>query len=358
MAEVVLLPELITPGGEIHDVMVGGQYAGTLTLVYREKDRLSGSLQLEKGSLKPQDKERVIRHVTRYIESFIEAVKAGQCEVLVTYSPLEQVIAPNGATLEEAEEESDGPEAVWAKEKEADRMESNGNPTADKTDGNGRKPVVYELVLTKQHKQQREYHVYNHNREWIGEVFTRTRGRHVTGSVHWMEEPSDEEIEAMTDLVVSDFDTGSIDSFSLDHLHEGEVIETVELTHEDDWLEEDRVYSDTQPGKQRKVRHRSLHDDYTIVLARDDQDVLTYEIYKQSDGGLPIGTATIDISQRQLSGYVDFRDNVDQPGEREKICALIMQELDKEKDYDTISFTIMHQNRPVDEIIFENETAH
>ena len=84
------------------------------------------------------------------------------------------------------------------------------------------------------------------------------------------------------------------------------------------------------------------------MLVRDDKDVLTYEIYQQSRGGLPIGTATVDISHRQLTGFIDFRE----PGgadDRELIAMLLMEELDKEKEYDSFNVSMMVKNRLIDE---------
>ncbi|MNP77256.1 hypothetical protein D3C76_1746470 [compost metagenome] len=71
-----------------------------------------------------------------------------------------------------------------------------------------------------------------------------------------------------------------------------------------------------------------------------------------------MGTATVDISRKQLSGFIDFRDSSVQSGERERIAALIMHELDKEKDYNRISFTMLARNKPIDEVVFENEPFH
>jgi hypothetical protein len=98
-------------------------------------------------------------------------------------------------------------------------------------------------------------------------------------------------------------------------------------------------------------------DDYTIVLARDDEDTLTYEIYRQSHGGLPIGTATIDISHRVLTGFIDFRDPASND-DLDTIAALLMQELDKEKEYDGINLTMLYQNEPIDEMIIECDQVH
>lgn len=349
MADIFLRPDLKTAGGEVCDIMYNDRYAGTMTLVYREKDRLCGSVQLERESLSSKEKKAVVRFVQRHIQATIDALKATECDVLVTHSSFDHVIATDASELESTEgvgvSQSDS-DVYWVDDDsqfvdfEPDELETVEMGTS----------LDYELVATKETKNKMEYHVYDQDQEWIAEVFLRIIGPDVVGDIHWTFEPLENEIEHVTDLIISDFDPDTIDSFTLDHRFEGEIIETFELTHED--LLEDGASDKVIIGTADELQ------DYSVILARDDQDMLTYEIYDQKIGGLPIGTATVDISQRQLSGFIDFRDPLEVAGEREKIASLVMQELDKEKDYDLISFTMLCNNRPIDEIVFENEPVH
>jgi hypothetical protein len=365
MAGVVLRPDLRTAGGEVSDILYNGRYAGTLVLVYREQDRISGSVQLEQESLSPKDKDIVNRFVTEYIQEMIEALKAKQCDVLVTYSSYDHVIATD-SVLDYDEMESlyeDEPEIIWVTdeedlgdwdipERETLRMRESGHDYDDdleEEDSHYRSPAYYELVSTKETKHKVEYHVYDKDQEWIAEVFMRIIGNDIIGDVHWMFSPDDEEVEVVTNLIVTDFDDDTVDTFTLDHRYEGVIIETIELTHQDLLEQDEPTVIQGTPDEL---------EEYTVVLARDDQDMLTYEIYNQTEGGLPIGTATVDISRRQLTGFIDFRTNVSQSGVREKVASLVMQELDKEKDYRTISFTMLQQNKPIEEVVFQNEPVH
>jgi hypothetical protein len=214
--------------------------------------------------------------------------------------------------------------------------------------------VYYELVAVGEKRGRIDYHVYDKDQELVAEASMRVRGRDVSGKVNWMHNPVEEELEHVTDLIVSDFDENEIDTFVIKMVYDKKILEIIELTHEDLLADEEL------PGTEAAYREndrRSRDEEYTVVLARDDGDMLTYEIYQQSRGGLPIGTATIDISQRQLTGFIDFREegNVD---DREYIAALLMQELDKEKDYDTMNLTVLHKNEPVEEMMFETEQVH
>lgn len=371
MAGITVRPEMRTAGGEVSDIMLEGRYVGTLLLVYREQERISGSVQLEKESLSVKDKHAVDRFVEDYVQALIQAMKVKQCEVLVTYGSFDHVIATRGDTrLEDFDDlellEEDDAEVIWVSdedelgdgdslERETFRMGYAGVYTGGRFDddlasGNDfRNPIYYDLVLTKEQGSSVEYHVYDRDQEWVAEVFMRLVGNDLLGDVHWMFNPLDEEIETVTNLVVMDFNEELIDTFTVDHRYEGLIIDTIELTHKD--LLEHAGAPDV---------HATADDlrDYTVVLVRDDGDMLTYEIYNQQEGGLPIGTATVDISRRQLSGFIDFRKTATDSGEREKIASLVMQELDKEKDYSKISFTMFEQNHPIGEVLFENVPVH
>ncbi|CAM4394288.1 hypothetical protein [Paenibacillus tarimensis] len=334
MQSIELRPDMKTSGGEINDIMIGGRYAGSLTLLYREGDRVAGSIQLEQESLNNSDKDRLIDYLQQYIQSYIHAISARECDVIVTYSSYDKIVTTAPETefaLEPAEQEEqiqildivddEAGEEIWA-EAEAE----------------------YDLVVVRENNHEVEYHVYDADGNWAAEAFIRP-GLDVSGRIRWVYQPDDEEIELITELLISDFDDNEVDSFTFEHYYEDQLIDTFELTHED--LIETPV----------ELIGDDAEEDYSVILARDDGDILTYEIYKQSAGGLPIGTATVDIERRMLTGYIDFQDSRTIE-DAELIASLLMRELDKEKDYDGLNLSLMYRNERVDEIAFENETVH
>lgn len=380
MANVKLRPDFRTSGGEVNDIVWNGSYVGTITLVYREEDRISGAIQLEDASLKARDKEYVVQFLQDYVQSLVDALDAKECDVVVTYSAYDRILADKNEfgsisignneyfdVEEDHDYESDWidtntrfedpdmtendeismkfrRQAVPYRKASIDRLEADTAAI----------PVFYELVAVGENRDSIEYHVYGKDREWVAEAFMRIDDRDVSGTVNWMHEPAEEEIEHVTDLIVSDFDENEIDTFVINMVYEREILETIELTHEEllageEWTGEEEVYGE--------AGWHSPSEEYTIVLARDDGDMLTYEIYQQSRGGLPIGTATIDISQRQLTGFIDFREEGSED-DREYIATLLMQELDKEKEYETINLTMLHRNEPIEEIMFQSEQVH
>ena len=324
MKRIELRPDLRTAGGEVNDILVDGRFAGTMTLVYREGERLTGSVQLDRDAMRGRDKRWVLKHVSDYVQSFVLAVGAASCEVFVTYSPFGQFIA----TADDADEDFIG---TWDADEDPEWREAE-----------------YELVLVGKKRNRLHYHVYDDKRRWIAEAHLRADDGKVTGNVQWRSLPDEDEIELVTELIVSDFDEDSVDEFLIDHRHEDERLETVELTHEDE------PETKTPRGKKAGMRGEA---NFEAKLVRDDGDALTYEIRSKADGNRTIGTATVDIRKRRLTGFIDFRErrHADDAG---AIAAVLMRELDKEKEYDGLNLSLMYRNRLIDEFVVENETVH
>ena len=326
MTRIEWRPDLRTTGGEVNDILVDGRFAGTMSLVWREGGRLTGSVQLDRDALRPRDKQRVLDQINDYVESFVLAAGVQTCEVFVTYSPFEQLIV----TADDAEDKLAG---AWT----------------DADDELEWREAEYELVLVGKKRNRLHYHVYDDRRRWLAEAHLRAEDGRVTGTVQWRGEPDEDEIELVTELIVSDFDEDSVDEFRIDHRHGDELLETVELSHEDmpDTPE-------TRPVRAKKARGEA---NFKARLIRDDGDTLTYEIRSKADGNRPIGTATVDIRDRRLTGFIDFRErrHAEDAG---AIAAVLMRELDKEKEYDGLNLSLMYRNKLIDEFVVENETVH
>ncbi|MEI7027448.1 hypothetical protein [Paenibacillus sp. y28] len=354
MAFIRLRPDMKTAGGEVSDIIYDGCWVGTITLLYREGSRCCGSVQLDEDSLTRGVKNKVVSFVQAYVQEVIDAVDAVECDVTVTYSPLDHVIASENRV---------GVIRSWldGEDDDADRLDYDKDvlPRFDDIDPYERDEVEmqsamkasaghsrWELVQVGESRNRVEYHLYDGKQQWLAEGFMVLQGADVYGDVVWRIDPEEGQIEQAAHLIVSDFDENQVDSFVINMYYEDELVESIELTHEDllDWEEPAGL-------------NRQEIEDYTLVLARDDAGTLTYEIYEQAHGGLPIGTATIDISQRQLTGFIDFRDP-EARKDREQIAELLMQELDKEQEYESLNITMLVRNKPIDELHFEVEQVH
>jgi hypothetical protein len=343
VAQWLLRPGLKTSGGEAHDIVYDGRYVGMMTLVYRENERLTGAVQLEAEELDRRAKDDVLERVQRYVEDTAEALNASACDVVVTYAPYERVIVkPDDDDFDVDWTEDDGSlNDVDPNQRDELEMDAGGAGEGGARSGS----PGYELIIVHEERGRVEYLIRDGDRNPVAEALLTIRGRDVTGTVEWMHDPADEEIDEAAKLIVDDFAGHDVDTFRLAMVYGDDLIETVELQ------------KSGLPARDAQADFFSRRDDYSVVLVRDDGDALTYEIYQQTRGGLPIGTATVDISRRQLTGFIDFRDPAG-AGDRELIAMLLMEELDKEKDYDSFNVAMKVKNRVIDEILFENEPVH
>jgi hypothetical protein len=93
VTNIVLRPDLKTSGGEIHDILIDGRYAGNMSLVFREGDRIGGSIQLDSSSISPKQKELIVSYVRDYVQDVIMAIRAADCDIVVTSSPYDHIIS-------------------------------------------------------------------------------------------------------------------------------------------------------------------------------------------------------------------------------------------------------------------------
>jgi hypothetical protein len=330
MANVFLRPDLKTAGGEISDILLNGRYVGSLSMVYREHQRVSGAIQLDQPSLPYADKDFVLNYIQTYIQAFAGSVEAAECRVYVSFSPVD--CYEDRFELDADEDDRDDDIYFDDIEEEIEILEMDGK--------------IYHLVIVGEGRSNVEYHVYDEEQEWAAEALMSIQGEDVSGEIYWLFDPTEEEIEAVTELLVSDFDEEAIDTIVFNHHYENELIETIDFK-----------YDELSKEQTEEVVQSREDEDYTIVLARDDGDVLTYEIYEESHGHLPIGTATVDIGQRILTGFIDFR-KFESSDDLDKIAALLMLELDKEREYVRIHLTSLYQNEPIDEISIDCQQMH
>mgnify|MGYP006976754615 CR=1 FL=1 len=375
--DIVFRPVFRAAGAEIVDIETDGKYAGTMTLAYREGERLAGAIQLDRAGLPPRDKKDVSDRADEYVHALADALRVEECEVLVTYGTFDHIVTAYDVEHEQwkdmrgsrGSEDEDGLRHRYARaQPETDRTvgrrthggKADGSLSGDrraragtgkggKEDAGARfRPLRLELVIVGERGNRIEYHLYDGDKNWLAEAFCTVDGGKVRGEVNWMRDPDDEEMEAAADLVASDFDERGIEEFRIDMKREGELLETFELTHADPYPESDEA------GRERG---RGGESEFTAVLVRDDDGTLTYDIYDQTQGGLPVAQAAVDISGRRVTGVVDIRDPAS-PTDRENMAMAVLRELDKERDCDSLNLTMMHRDRRIENILFENEQIH
>jgi hypothetical protein len=356
MAQIILRPEFRTAGGEVSDLEMDGKYAGTVTLTYRERDRLIGSIQLDKAILSHQEKEEVAKWADDYVHSLADALHVEECEVLVTYAEFDHIITGFDVDLEEEAFDIEMEDDQFDDMLDDSSLEDMIDPIdRDEYKMNDYGEVIrFELVIVGEDDNRIEYHIYGKKKAWLAEAMFVIEETEVFGEVNWMVKPSEDEIEAAADLIVSDFDEQEIDSFQIEMKYQGVTLESIELTHEDMLAFENQwEHSRESSNRMNDGNNRQ----FSAVLIRDDADALTYDIYEQPEEGLPVGRATVDISHRRLTGFIEFREPT-RSIDREIVATTLLRELDKEKDYESLNLTMLHQNKRIEDIFFENDTVH
>lgn len=359
MAQIVLRPEFRTAGGEVNDLELNGKYAGTVTLTYRERDRLIGSIQLDKALLSKQEKEKVVKWADDYVHSLADALRVEECEVLVTYAKFDHIITGFDVDLEEfMDDEIDDEQYVSVLDDSnlEDIIDPGDRDEITMSEYSEVKPIRFELVIVGEDENRIEYHIYGKKKAWLAEAMFVIEETEVFGEVNWMIKPSDDEIEAAADLIVSDFDDDAIDSFQIEMKYQGVTLESIELTHED-MLAFENQWEHNEDSQDLVSRSWGGDREFSAVLIRDDADALTYDIFEQTQEGPPVGRATVDISHRRLTGFIEFSEPT-RSVDRETIATTLLRELDKEKKYDSLNLTMLHQNKRIEDILFENDTIH
>ncbi|MNP62604.1 hypothetical protein D3C76_1579010 [compost metagenome] len=124
--------------------------------------------------------------------------------------------------------------------------------------------------------------------------------------------------------------------------HQGNELETLEWVHRD--FSEDFEDTDESDLDELEAAEETCY----VMLKRKDREFRVYELFLQERGGLPVGTATIDTSHSDLTGYIDY----EVPGtsiQRKSLVEVLMQELDKEMEFDTLHLTMLYRNQIIDE---------
>ncbi|WP_340016549.1 hypothetical protein [Paenibacillus sp. FSL K6-1318] len=338
--DVELVTDLRTSGGEVQDVMVNGQYAGSLFLVYREGDRLSGSLQIEQESLPDDTEQRIVEKVHAYVRSLADALEAAYYEVLVSCGSLHSV-------LHKPESES-----AWSSEDmvhDEERYDDIDSSEIKVIPGSQAESFTYEdrdhvleMEMVSAGRSISTYIFNDADGQELAEASLKQYGADAQGEIHWYDEPEENQLEAAAELLVRELDEDIIDTITIRMWHQGNELEALEWIHRD-FSEE---FEDTNESHLDELE--AAEEASYVMLKRKDREFRVYELFLQERGGLPVGTATIDTSQSDLTGYIDY----EVPGtsiQRKSLVEVLMQELDKEMEFDTLHLTMLYRNQIIDE---------
>ncbi|NUU80265.1 hypothetical protein [Paenibacillus xylanilyticus] len=346
--KVELIPDLRTSGGEVLDVMVNDQYAGSLLLVYREGDRLSGSLQMERELVSEDAEKHIIEQVHSYIRSLTDAVEAIYYEVLVSCGTLHSVLQ----NLEfDPERQSD--DMDYEADKYLDDMDSDNSrlipDAANEAFTYEDREHVLEMELVTAGRSISTYVFNDAGGNELAEASLKQYGADIQGEIHWYDVPLENQLDAAAELLVRELDEEVIDTITLRMWHQGNELESMEWVHRDFANESDEEeYVEYEEWDNSDDEMDEAEDSCYVMLVRKDREFRVYELFLQERGGLPVGTATIDTSHADLTGYMDYQ----VPGtsaQRRELVEVLLQELDKELEFNTLHLTMLYRNQIIDE---------
>ncbi|MEO2204236.1 hypothetical protein ABGV42_10810 [Paenibacillus pabuli] len=346
--KVELIPDLRTSGGEVLDVMVNDQYAGSLLLVYREGDRLSGSLQMERELVSEDAEKHIIDQVHAYIRSLTDAVEAIYYEVLVSCGTLHSVLQNLEFDPERQSDDMDDVADEYMDDMDLD--DSRVIPdTADEAFTYEDREHVLEMELISAGRSISTYVFNDSGGNELAEASLKQYGADIQGEIHWYDVPLESQLDAAAELLVRELDEEVIDTITLRMWHQGNELESMEWVHRDfvDTSEEEE-YTEYEEWDNSYDEMDEAEDTCYVMLVRKDREFRVYELFLQERGGLPVGTATIDTSHADLTGYMDY----EVPGtsaQRRDLVEVLLQELDKELEFDTLHLTMLYRNQVIDE---------
>ncbi|MBB6019185.1 hypothetical protein HNR77_000242 [Paenibacillus sp. JGP012] len=375
MKQVELTTDLRTAAGEVQDIMVDGRYAGTLVLVYREGERLSGSLQLDQEVIDDQAESFITDKVEGYIRMLADAVGASHYEVLVSSGILRTVLeqpdmstgasAGNALALGENAHE----DGIFA---EANRIPAYRDESFTYEDPKH----LLEMEMVSAGRSVSTYVFNDAEGEEMAEAALKQYGADAQGEIHWYEEPNEALQEAAAELLVRELDEEIIDTITIRMWYQGNELENLEWVHRDFEDEDEKELEDEDEYDERNFEDEfnEKYEEHAgdkgqvhslsasgmeeaeeacyVMLRSRDREFRVYDLFVQERGGLPVGTATIDMSQADLTGFMDY----DVPGtsvQRQTLVDVLMRELNKEIEFDTLHLTMLYRNQIIDEARME-----
>ncbi|MCM3131732.1 hypothetical protein M3629_02990 [Paenibacillus polysaccharolyticus] len=357
MIQIDLTTDLRTASGEVQDIMLDGRYTGSLLLIYREGERLSGSLQLEQESLEEAVEQLIIDKVHAYVRTLADAVAASYYEVLVSCGTLHSVLQP-----EERSEEalwSSGGTAVTEDELNDGESRYGGHlpGEANIIPGSRDESFTYEdqdhlleMEMISAGRNLSSYIFIDVEGEEVAEATLKQYGADAQGEIHWYEQPDDTVQEAAAELLVRELDEEIIDTITIRIWHQGNELQTLEWIHRDfsEELEEDEEEHNSLDSIRDMMEPEEAEEACYVMPRNRDREFRIYDLFVQERGGLPVGTATIDTSHSDLTGYMDY----DVPGtseQRKTLVEVLMRELNREIEFDSLHLTMLYRNQIIDE---------
>ena len=222
MKNVVLKPELRTPGGETVSIYCDGDWAGDLYLVYREGDVLTGTIQLDTSKVEETDLDQVTDEIRTYIEHLNAALSVESSSVVMMYGDISSVVEmePFDAANDEDLDLLADDDEVFESDDEAilavdgDVYDEVYNDVFEDEDEAFDEEEAYHLSVVYQKGAHTKYHLHDEDHQTFGVVSVDEIGNNVSGRVEFWEEPDQEETNEVARMLARTFSDGETEHLS------------------------------------------------------------------------------------------------------------------------------------------------
>lgn len=240
MKQVVLKPELRTPGGESISVYYDNEWAGDVYLVYREGDVLTGTIQIDTNKVSEEELEFITDEIRTYIEHLNAALNIEDSSVVMMYGDISSVIEMEPFEVVSVETMHEDPDDLDVYDEDLefldalDEDEDEEEIECAELEGDGLAFVeeehelddyydedsMFHLSVAYRKGEHTKYHLHDDGHHTLGIVSVDEIGDNVSGRVEFWERPDEDEANDVAKMLARTFgELGEADSISFTMNH-------------------------------------------------------------------------------------------------------------------------------------------
>jgi hypothetical protein len=234
MKNVVLKPELRTPGGETVGIYCNDEWAGDLYLVYREGDILTGTMQIDTSKVHENELDAVADEVRTYVEHLNAALGVQDSSVVMMYGDISSVVEMepyhvageevlvDTAIEEEMDEDDyeDDEEGIYVSEQD---LYDDVEPTDSE----------FHLSVAYKNGEHTKYHLHDDDHNTVGVISVDEIAENVSGRVEFWEMPDEDQTADVARMLAREFSDGETEQLSFTMNYQDQHLGDMHLEHRD-----------------------------------------------------------------------------------------------------------------------------
>ncbi|MGZ4112034.1 MAG: hypothetical protein ACXVP5_06295 [Tumebacillaceae bacterium] len=215
MKNVVLKPELRTPGGETVSIYCDDEWAGDLYLVYREGDILTGTMQIDTSKVSEHELDAVSDEVRAYVEHLNSALGVQDSSVVMMYGDISSVVEmePYHVAAEEvivdADIEDDMVEDFYEDDEEGVYVAEQ-----DLYEDDVQTDSEFHLSVAYKNGEHTKYHLHDEGHNAVGVISVDEIAENVSGRVEFWDMPDEDQTADVARMLAREFSDGGTEQIS------------------------------------------------------------------------------------------------------------------------------------------------